>query len=160
MSDLQIRLMQAEDTHAVASLICALETHYNGVGNAPSVESARAMVERSVREREGTRYAIAWIGGRPVGLACFAVLRPGRDLAGLVFLKELFVEDFARGQAVGEALMAWLAAHARAQGIGRIDLTTDAGNRGARSFYERLGGQRKDKVFYRFDLGTGVLSVD
>jgi GNAT superfamily N-acetyltransferase len=155
--DLQIRLMETGEANAVARLICSLETHYNGVGNAPSVESARAMVERSVREGEGTRYAVAWRNGHPVGLACFAVLRPGRDLKGLLFLKELFVEDFARGQAVGEALMAWLAAFARVESLGRIDLTTDAANSGARAFYERLGGERKDKVFYRFELGTGIL---
>ncbi len=160
MSDVQIRLMQTGETQAAASLICALETHYNGAGNAPDLESARTMVERSAREQEGTRYALAWRDGRPIGLACFAVLRPGRDLSGLLFLKELYVEECARGQAVGEALMAWLASYARAEGLGRIDLTTDAANHGARAFYERLGGERKDKVFYRFDLGTGVLAAD
>jgi GNAT superfamily N-acetyltransferase len=95
-----------------------------------------------------------------VGLACFVLVRPGHQLAGLIHLKELFVEESARGQAVGTALMRWLADFARARGIGRIDLTTESGNRRARAFYERLGGQQMDKVFYRFSLGTGVLPPD
>jgi ribosomal protein S18 acetylase RimI-like enzyme len=56
--------------------------------------------------------------------------------------------------------MRWLAEYARARGLGRIDLTTEAGNRGARAFYERLGAEPMDKVFYRFNLSTPVLTED
>ena len=119
-----------------------------------------AMVERSMREQEGTRYALAYQEGRPVGLACFAVLRPGFRLSGLLFVKELFVDSHARGQAVGAVLMRWLADHARTQGLTRIDLTTDGTNTGAQAFYERLGAERMNKVFYRFNLSTDVLTGD
>jgi GNAT superfamily N-acetyltransferase len=151
-----VRLAEPGDAGAIAGLIHALEIHYGG--EACPLESTLAMVRASMAEREGTRHALAFAGGRPVGLACFAVLRPGFRLTGLVFLKELFVEEQARGQAVGAALMCWLAAYARARGLGRIDLTTEAGNRGARAFYERLGAEPMDKVFYRFNLSTPVLT--
>ena len=153
---IDIRLARDGDAEAIAGLIRALETHYGG--EACSLESTLAMVRDSMAAREGTRHAIAFADGRPVGLACFAILRPGFRLTGLVFLKELFVEEHARGQAVGAALMLWLADFARARGLGRIDLTTEAGNRGARAFYERLGAERMDKVFYRFNLLTPVLT--
>ncbi|MBM6593855.1 GNAT family N-acetyltransferase [Microvirga pudoricolor] len=148
-----IRLAEAGDAPAVASLIRALEVHYADPGSTP--EAALAVVSRSLAEREGTRYAVAFAGGRAVGLACFAVLRPGLTLQGLIFVKELFVAEDARGQAVGEAMMRWLAAYGRAHGIGRIDLTTDGGNRRAQAFYERLGARRLDKAFYRFLLSDG-----
>lgn len=157
-SPIVIRLAQPQDARAIAGLIDALEAHYGGEACSP--ESTLAMVRDSMAEQEGTRHALAFVDGRPVGLACFAILRPGFRLTGLVFLKELFVEEQARGHAVGAALMRWLADFARARGIGRIDLTTEASNRGARAFYERLGGEPMDKVFYRFNLSTPVLTED
>jgi GNAT superfamily N-acetyltransferase len=153
-----IRLADLPDAPAIAALVCALERHYAPDGEAAPLADAIAMVEASMASREGTRYALAFMEGKPVGLACFAVLRPGFSLTGLVFLKELFVEKHARGQAVGEALMVWLAAYARSLGLTRIDLTTDSGNEGARAFYERLGADRADKVFYRFNLSGSTLT--
>ena len=71
---------------------------------------------------------------------------------GVLYAKEIFVHREARGQGVGEALFAFLKAEAVRRGIGRIDLTTDPGNDGAQRFYERLGGERTEKVAYRFWL--------
>ncbi|MET0531107.1 MAG: GNAT family N-acetyltransferase [Microvirga sp.] len=153
-----IRLADLEDAADVAALVRAVDLHYAGPDVARPIAPTIAMVEHSMREAEGTRYALAFLDGRAVGLACFALLRPGFRLTGLMFLKELFVDSNARGQEIGAALMQWLAAYAREQGVTRIDLTTEAGNQGARAFYERLGAEQKDKVFYRFNLSTDVLT--
>ena len=160
MSQIAVRLATPEDVADVATLVRALDLHYVGPEVAQAIEPTRAMIERSMREAEGTRYALAHRDGRAVGLACFAVLRPGFRLTGLLFVKELFVESHARGQAVGVVLMRWLADFARAQGLTRIDLTTDGTNAGAQAFYERLGAERMNKVFYRFNLSTDVLTGD
>lgn len=160
MSQTVVRLATLEDAADIAALIRALDMHYVGPEIAQPVEPTREMVARSMREAEGTRYALAFRDGRAVGLACFAVLRPGFRLTGLLFVKELFVESQARGQAVGVDLMRWLAEYARTQGLSRIDLTTDGTNTGAQAFYERLGAERMNKVFYRFNLSTDVLIGD
>jgi GNAT superfamily N-acetyltransferase len=149
-----------EDAADVAALVRAVDLHYAGPEVAQPFEPTLAMVERSMREAEGTRYALACRDGRAVGLACFAVLRPGFRRTGLLFVNELFVESHVRGQAIGLVLMRWLADYARAQGLTRIDLTTDGTNAGAQAFYERLGAERMDKVFYRFNLSTDVLTGD
>ncbi|WP_457089128.1 N-acetyltransferase family protein [Microvirga sp. P5_D2] len=153
-----VRLADLKDAADVAALVRAVDLHYAGPDVARPIAPTIAMVEHSMREAEGTRYALAFLDGRAVGLACFALLRPGFRLTGLLFLKELFVDSSARGQEVGAALMQWLAAYAREQGLTRIDLTTEASNQGARVFYERLGAEQKDKVFYRFNLSTDVLT--
>jgi GNAT superfamily N-acetyltransferase len=158
MPQIVVRLATLEDAADVAALVRALDLHYAGPDVAQPLAPTLAMVERSMREAEGTRYALAFHDGRAVGLACFAVLRPGFKLTGLLFVKELFVESHARGRAVGLALMRWLAEHARSLGLTRIDLTTDGTNTGAQAFYERLGAERMDKVFYRFNLSTNVLA--
>lgn len=155
-----IRLASLGDAPDVAELIRAVDLHYVGPETARPLAPTLAMVERTMREGEGTRFALARLDGRAVGLACFAVLRPGFRLTGLLFVKELFVVQDARGQAVGAALLRWLADYARGCGATRIDLTTDAGNGRAQAFYERLGAERMDKVFYRFNLSTGVLKGD
>jgi len=158
MSPIHIRLADPEDAADVAALVRAVDLHYVGPEAAQPLEPTKGMVEQSMRGSEGTRYAVAYREGQPVGLACFAVLRPGFKLSGLLFVKELFVESQVRGQAVGAALMRWLADYARARGITRIDLTTDGTNTGAQAFYERLGAERMNKVFYRFNLSTRVLT--
>ncbi len=160
MSPVHIRLADPEDAADVAALVRAVDLHYVGPEVAQPIEPTKGMVEKSMRESEGTRYAMAYLEGQPVGLACFAVLRPGFKLSGLLFVKELFVESQVRGQAVGAALMRWLADYARARGITRIDLTTDGTNTGAQAFYERLGAERMNKVFYRFNLSTRVLTSE
>ena len=48
-------------------------------------------------------------------------------------------------------LLRFLAGYCIAQGIGRIDLTTEDWNEGALRFYDRLGAERHDqKIFFRF----------
>ncbi len=160
MSRTIVRLADIQDAQAIAELIQAIDTHYGGATAASSLEKILAMVQASMAEQEGTRYALALSDAQPVGLACFAVLRPGFRLTGLLFVKELFIAEHARGQAAGAILMRWLAAYARERGITRIDLTTDGTNRGAQAFYERLGGERMDKIFYRFNLSGPLLTDD
>jgi ribosomal protein S18 acetylase RimI-like enzyme len=158
MPPIEIRLATLEDVADVAALVRAVDLHYAGPDAAQPLEPTEAMVRRSMSEAEGTRYALAYREGKPVGLACFAILRPGFKLSGLLFLKELFVDAPARNQSVGAMLMRWLADYARARGLTRIDLTTEGTNTGAQAFYEGLGGERMNKVFYRFNLSTDVLT--
>ncbi|HEY8565107.1 MAG TPA: GNAT family N-acetyltransferase [Beijerinckiaceae bacterium] len=150
MPDFALALATLDDAPEVAWLIRALDVHYLGEERAPSDEAARAMVERCLREREGTRFLLARQGGMPVGIACFTIVRPGHQLGGVLFLKDLFVVTSARGGGIGRALLAGLANHARDHGTTRIDLTTEPGNAGARKLYERLGARQIEKVFYRF----------
>ena len=57
-----------------------------------------------------------------------------------------------RSAGLGLGLLRFLAGHCIAEGIGRIDLTTEDWNEGALRFYDRLGAERHDqKIFLRFD---------
>ncbi len=150
-SGLIIRPGALEDAPAIGFLIDAMDTHYRGPGGGSGLEASQVMAARAIEAREGTRFLLAFEHGAPVGIACFAIVRPGRRLAGLVFLKDLFVLASHRGRGVGVGLMRGLAAYARDNGIGRIDLTTDAGNGGAVRLYAALGGERLDKVMFTFE---------
>lgn len=149
--DLTIRAAEAADAADVGLMLNALDTHYLGPDRAPTAAAAAAMAERAIAQGEGTRFALADLDGRPVGLACYALLRPGHRLGGVLWLKDLFVRDEARGRGVGRAILAFLAGEARAHGIARIDLTTEPDNAGARRLYESLGARAIEKVFLRIE---------
>ena len=137
------------DAPRVAELIGAMDAHYRPGQTLPPAGDYRAMVAATLGEREGTRFVLAsGADGAPLGLACIAVIRPGRDLKGLVYLKDLFVVEAARGRGLGRRLMAFIARFAADNGIGRIDFTTDRGNEGAQRLYAALGAQAVEKIYY------------
>jgi GNAT superfamily N-acetyltransferase len=143
-----------DDVADVAGIIEAMDQHYVGAGNTRGLDAAMSLVHRTIDTKEGTRFLLARDGTRPVGIACFAILSPGHRLSGVLFLKDLFVPAHLRGRGIGRALMCKLAAWAQDQGIGRIDLTIDKTNEGARALYERLGGAPQDKIMFRYEGGA------
>mgnify|MGYP000320445215 CR=1 FL=1 len=145
-----VRLATLSDRDAVATLIEAMDRHYQSP--VPDARKIGAAVGRWLAG-DGTdgRIALAFDGDNPVGIAIFAILHPGVALTGLMFVKDIFVINAARGRGAGDAIMRFLAAYCVENGIGRIDLQTEDDNAGARRFYERLGGDLQDwKVAYRF----------
>ncbi len=116
----------------------------------PAPAAYAVMAEVTIRTQEGTRFVLCFTGDEPAGLGCFAVLRPGRDLKGLIFDKDLFVRAERRGQGLGRSMMRFIAGFALEQGISRIDLATDVASEGARKLYEELGGVVRPAVYFSF----------
>ncbi|MEM6745239.1 MAG: GNAT family N-acetyltransferase [Pseudomonadota bacterium] len=148
-----------DDLPDCALILDDMHRHYRGEGGVqadlPAVETIEAEARRWLTETEGTRLLLAREAetGVPAALACLAVLRPGRALRGLVFVKDLYVAASARRQGAGRATLAWILAWARRENLGRVDLTTDVDNAPARALYASLGGvERPEAVFLRFDL--------
>jgi len=81
---------------------------------------------------------IAEISGEAAGMATYS----RRGFPGwkgcAFFLHDLYVDEAFRGRGCARALMAQLAAEAKAKNAAFIELTVDAGNT-ARKFYERVG---------------------
>jgi GNAT superfamily N-acetyltransferase len=154
----QVRLATEADSALVAALIVAMAAHYGGAGGQVEENAAAAMVRMTLSTREGTQFLLAFADSgaesEPVGVAFFVVIRPGRNLKGLIYLKDLFVPAANRGHGIGRNLMAGLADYASTHDIGRIDLRTESANSGAQRLYESLGATRLDKVSYSFDPGV------
>lgn len=149
MGEITIRLAKPDDVEAVAAMVDAMDSYYRD----PERPAAEALAAAKGWFRDGrsdTRFVLALAGDRPVGFAAFAVLHPGNDLQGLVYLKDVFVAAEARGRKVGERLMRYLAAFCRREGIGRIDWEVE--NPDSQRFYERLGAVTKpQKLHMRLD---------
>jgi GNAT superfamily N-acetyltransferase len=138
----------SSESAIIAGLIASMDRHYRPEDELRRATDYEAVVRRTLETQEGTRFAVARVGERPVGLACIAILRPGRDLMGLIYLKDLFVVEEARGQGVGRRLMQFLAAFAAAEGIARIDFTADRENVAAQRLYASLGAVAQEKVYF------------
>lgn len=81
----------------------------------------------------GVRFALARLDGRPVGCG-------GIEIAGdAAELKRMFVAPEVRGRGVGMALLAFLEAEARRQGIRRLVLETGDAQAAALALYARAG---------------------
>jgi GNAT superfamily N-acetyltransferase len=81
---------------------------------------------------------LAFLDGEPVGMALFfANFSTWLGSPGM-YLEDIYVIEAARGQGIGRALMARLAAIALQRGWGRIDFAALDWNP-ARRFYHRLG---------------------
>lgn len=143
-----LRFANPTDVDAVALLLRAMDAYYGDP--LPALENYAALAQATMREQEGTRFVLCLHQGEPVGLGCFAVLRQGHELKGLIFIKDLFVRAEWQGQGLGSALMRFIADFAVKRGIGRIDLATGRDNEGAQRLYDRLGGVRQPAVYYNF----------
>lgn len=153
MTTADIRFATLEDAETVAKLIRDMDRHYRPDEELRPEADYRQMTEQTIANFEGTRFVVARDEeGRGVGLACVAVLRPGRDLQGLVYLKDLYVSEPARGCGLGTQIISFLSAYAVENDIGRMDFTTDTDNVGAQRLYDSLGGIRKEKVYYTLPI--------
>jgi ribosomal protein S18 acetylase RimI-like enzyme len=154
----EIRFANIDDAAAVALLVRDMDRHYRPGEELRPEADYRRIMEETIASNEGTRFVLARDArGQNVGVACVAILRPGRDLRGLLYLKDLYVVAEARGLGMGTRIIRFLAAFAARNEIRRIDFTTDHGNVSAQRLYDGLGGVVKHKVHYT--LPTEVLGA-
>jgi GNAT superfamily N-acetyltransferase len=85
-------------------------------------------------------------GGKVVGFAIYFLTfssflaRPG------IWLDDLFVDESARGQGAGKALLTHLAKLAEERGYGRIEWVTAVHNASGLAFYQRNGAKVQETV--------------
>ncbi|WP_341918364.1 GNAT family N-acetyltransferase [Hydrocarboniphaga effusa] len=95
-------------------------------------------------ERPAAEVLVARSGGEPAGFALFFpnystfLAKPG------IYLEDLFVRPAFRGQGIGKALLASVAALAVARGCGRFEWSVLDWNDPAIGFYRRLGARPLD----------------
>src|SRR4051812_33318630 len=155
-----IEVLRADDTDVelLRPLWNALRTHHHAVAPAfgelrpePEGWEIRARDYRAILAEGGALF-IARDGDQLVGMAICEV-DEGRSATWpyprrFLHVVDLVVLPQARGERLGERLMAAAEAEARARGYEAVDLMVAGPNEGARGFYERLG-YAPDLVVYR-----------
>jgi ribosomal protein S18 acetylase RimI-like enzyme len=147
VSAVTVRRAGAADQAVPARLLSDMQVHYKS----PDPPSGAAEMARLLT-REGEHLPFALLAERDGMVQGFATLTPvlyGGAYQWLLFLKDLYVTEQARGLGIGRALLVAMARIAVEQNYCRIDWTTDATNEGAQRLYDRLGVPRHDKPFFR-----------
>ncbi len=143
-----------EDTSGLARLLTEIKLHYRLQPNAPG-EQERAAAEWLQPKPGHGRFVLALAGKDAIGFTFVAVVRPATGLSGALHMKELFVSRHHRGRGAGRQLLMFLAGYCRAEGLERIDFTTENWNEDAIRFYEREGAAiQKQKIALRLDAAS------
>jgi GNAT superfamily N-acetyltransferase len=144
-----VRRATAADRAVLARLLSDMQTHYRS----PDPPGGAAEMARLLT-RDGERLPFALLAAHQAATVGFATLSPmlyGGAYQWMLFLKDLYVTEQARGLGVGRTLLAAMARVALDEGYCRIDWTTEGTNHGAQRLYDGLGVPRQDKLFYRLD---------
>jgi ribosomal protein S18 acetylase RimI-like enzyme len=141
-----------EDAGAIAEIhVAAWQETYRGLlpsGLLDSLEPSEKLglwqeVLSLAADRDDLAVCVAEVGGGRIG---FASMRPQPD-SGLraggygAEISALYVLKRAQGRGLGRELMRWLAVRIGAAGLDGAALWALESNKGARSFYEALGGE-------------------
>ncbi len=143
-----IRAANVSDLPEIEALMTECMCHYYGKPDGAK-ESALHMVSGKAGAIETI---VANLAGEALAFATFAIVYPGPEGRGTLFLKDLFVSGKARSQNVGLSMMRYLSGIARDRNCIRFDWTAETYNAGALSFYDRLGASRiEEKVYFRLE---------
>lgn len=147
MSEATIRLATPADAHAIATVrVDAWRTTYKGIIPdaylaAMSVEDSTALWDRVLTAAPNTTSTfVAEIDRRVAGFASGMMLAEPKhgfdcELTGLYIVRD------AQRAGIGRRLASTVAAAQRAHGASGMIVWVIAANKGARAFYERLGGE-------------------
>ena len=133
----EVRPLRAEDEPAWRRLWGAYLAFYGTTlpEEVYAVSFAR-LVDPAVTDYRGL---LAWVDGRPVGLANVIFHLHGWQVAKICYLQDLFVDPEVRGTGTGRALLEAVYAMADANGTPNVYWMTQEFNTRARALYDRVG---------------------
>ena len=137
-----VRAFERRDVGAVLALMRALAV-FEGYDQKLRVTEAD-LVEHGLGPSPRFGVFVAERDDVIVGIAVHYIIPWTYDLKPVVWLKELYVTEAARGMAVGHALVEELRQYAAGIGASAIKWTVLKSNMPAKAFYQTLGGQPDD----------------
>ncbi len=152
MPSLCTRLATAGDLPQAAALFDAYRQFYE---QAPDLPAATAFIAARL-ERGDSVILVAEDGTRQ--LLGFSQLYPtfcSIEARPIYTLSDLFVTPEGRRRGAGRQLLLAAEAHAGAQGMARMELTTARTNLPAQTLYESLGW-RRDEVYHAYNKRVGA----
>lgn len=141
----RLRALRPDDADAAARLLGQLGYPASSAALETRISLAAAAGVHSVAAEASD--------GRLIGLASMHRIQLLTEDSPLALLTSLVVEEEARGNGVGRALVERVCEHARSAGCARITLTTHLRRSDAHAFYERLGFEFTGRRYVR-TLGT------
>jgi GNAT superfamily N-acetyltransferase len=134
-----IRAARADDLDVLVGLLGLLFTMEADFR--PDAARQRRGLEAMLADPQRRIVLVAEASGRVVGMGTGQLVVSTAEGGPSLLVEDVVLEESARGQGTGRALLAALEAWARARGASRLQLLVDLENRPALGFYRRLGWQ-------------------
>ena len=141
----EVWIAQPHEAARVAALLVAFRDWFESPQ--PSAESMAASVALLLGD-PATEFLLAAAEARqhPAGVCQLRFRHSVWTATPDCWLEDLYVEEHARGQGLGGALVRFAFERALARGAERIELDTNESNTGAIALYESLGFSQSSKV--------------
>jgi ribosomal protein S18 acetylase RimI-like enzyme len=147
MPTLHTRLATPADLEPVAALFDAYRQFYH---QAPDLPLATRFIADRMQQQQSIILVAEDDEQRLHGFCQIYPSFCSVQACAIHVLYDLFVAPTARRGGAGRLLLQAAEAHARAHGVGRMDLTTARSNLPAQALYESLGWLRDD-VFFAYN---------
>lgn len=127
---------------------------YQGFYEAEDIRTDRnrAFFRRFISPSDKGMLIGAWRGDRLVGYACLYWHFSSTKAVETVLMNDLYVEEAARGQGIGRALIEASAEIARERGAPKLEWSTRPDNVVAQRLYDSTGASRSEWVEYELEL--------
>lgn len=137
---LDIREAVEGDLPALIAMFAADDKGGHGDTTDPNALPAYLKAFRDIEASPDNRLLVVEAGGEVVGTAQYTIIPslPGRGSSKMT-VEAVQVRADMRGRGYGEALMHHCIAIAKAEGLGLVDLMSNAVRTDAHRFYERIG---------------------
>jgi len=145
-AEVEIAPITAEEFEELLPLIAAYQRFYEV--EEISDERNRVFFRRFLAPSEDGLLLGARGAGRLVGYACLYWHFSSTEARESVLLNDLYVDEAARGQGVGRALIEASAEVARERGVPFVEWSTAPDNQTAQRLYDSLGAERSEWFSY------------
>jgi len=145
-----IEPITAEQLETLLPLIAAYQRFYEV--EAIDADRNRAFFARFIAPSEDGMLLGAWREDQLRGYACLYWSFTSTVPAETVLMNDLYVEEAARGEGIGRALIEASATVARERGAARLEWATAPDNATAQRLYDSTGAQRREWVEYELEL--------
>jgi GNAT superfamily N-acetyltransferase len=119
----------------------------------PDADKQRRALEMILSDARVGRVFVARQDGRAVAMASLLYTVSSAEGGRAALFEDLVVDPDERGKGIGTALLRHVVGAARAEGLTRITLMTDRGNKRAQALYRRLGFVASTMTAMRLKLG-------
>jgi GNAT superfamily N-acetyltransferase len=146
MADLRVEPITGEHYEALLPMISA----YQGFYEAEDIrdDRNREFFRRFLSPSDEGMLIGAWSGDRLVGYACLYWHFSSTKAVETVLMNDLYVEERARGEGVGRALIEASAEVARERGAPILEWSTAPDNATAQRLYDSTGAEKSTWIDY------------